>query len=61
MKHMNCIDKAQPGWHPSSAGELPVKQQTGVLLSSLPFIGPVEVAFVRIFCEGEIYSWWDLN
>lgn len=47
MKHMNCIDKAQPSWHLSLAGELPVKQQTCVLLSCLSFIGPVEVTFVH--------------
>lgn len=23
MKHVSCIDKAQPSWHPSPAGEHP--------------------------------------
>lgn len=28
MKHMSCIDKASPSWHPSSAGELPPRETT---------------------------------
>lgn len=31
MKRMSCIDEVEPSWHPSSAGELPGKQQKRVL------------------------------
>lgn len=55
MKHMNYIDKVQPGWHPSSARELRVKQQTCVLHHRCPLLD-LQVTCLHTFREGKIYS-----
>lgn len=48
MKGMSDIDKAWPGWHPSSGGELVSVTADKCPLSSLTFPGP----------SGAVGAWW---